>query len=259
MSFLEQFFSACNCRIIARDDHSIKVELTEEADRAFMNRPFYWHYKDQLNEKGAPMTVTFYVKHTGQPLRAQEEYISFGSPRFHQLLDYAKKKSSFVRLYEQCQSIQPVKMEPWLFVHFLVSYEANGKKERMESIAIHLISGKVHHDFLSKISTIPFDQTIPSLHYVLSPFITPVSGLKRLRKLLENELDQEDHEWAKEAKKKQEKELSLLHAFYNGNEEDHELYNKEKEAIMRRFEPVIHVSVLNGGLFYLSHERYHSF
>ncbi|OMP67691.1 YqhG family protein [Domibacillus epiphyticus] len=259
MSFLKQFFNACHCQIISHDDQSITVELTEEADRAFMNRPFYWYYKDRLNEKGVPMTISFFVKNTGKSFRPPEEYINFGSPRFHQLLDYAKKQSSFVRLYEQCSSVKPMKLEPWLFVHFLVSYEANGKKERIESLAIHLISGVIYRDFLSKISELPFDHTIPSFHYVLSPFITPVSGLKRLRQLLENELEQEDNDWSIQAKEKQEKELELLHSFYEDSEKDNELYQKEKEAIMRRFEPAIRLSILNGGLFYLSSDHFHSF
>ncbi|OKL38095.1 YqhG family protein [Domibacillus mangrovi] len=259
MTFLKQFFTACNCHITHQNDESITVELSEQVDRAIMNRPFYWHYKDQLNEKGTPMTVSFYVKDTGQPLRAHEEYISFGSPRFHQLLHYAGQQSLFIRLYEECSSVKPLQLEPWLFVHFLISYEANGKKERIESLALHLISGKIQRDFLTKISDVPFAQTIPSFHYVLSPFITPISGLKRIQKMIMNELNQENHEWAKEAKNKQEKEISLLRSFYKNNSDNSDEYTREKEAIIRRFEPVIRLSVWNGGLLYLSAGRCQSF
>jgi hypothetical protein len=259
MTFLKQFFTVCECHITHQDDQSITVELSEQMDRAIMNRPFYWHYKDQLNEKGAPMTVSFYVKDTGEPLHRHEEYISFGSPRFHQLLHYAGQQSLFVRLYEECPSEQPLQLEPWLFVHFLISYEANGKKERIESIALHLISGKVQRDFLTKITNVSFVQTIPSYHYVLSPFITPMSGLKRLQQMVKNELEQENHEWAKKAKNKQEKELSLLDSFYENNQEDSEQYEREKEAIIRRFEPSIRLSVWNGGLLYLSADHFHLF
>ncbi|KHF31142.1 Bacterial protein YqhG of unknown function [Anoxybacillus sp. BCO1] len=48
-----------------------------------------------------------------------------------------------------------------------------------------------------------------------------------------------------------EEDLALLQHFYEGVEEKQEEYENEKEALRQRYEPRIHISVINGGLFYL--------
>lgn len=257
MNFLHSFFSACGCDILDQSDRSLSVQLTEEADRSLMNRPFYWHYKDRLQQKGDPLAITFFTEDPGRPLKQMEEYINFGSPRFHQLLSYAQKNSVFVKLYEQCEASEIMQLEPWLFVYFHLSYEANGKKERMVPLALHLISGRITNDFPSKFSTVSLSQTISPYHYVLSPLITPVSGVKRLRNFLLADLEQENCEWAAIAKQKQKEELALLHSFFDENAEENEQFQREKAAIIRRFDPIIRISILNGGLFYLSKEHNH--
>ncbi len=255
MTFLHSFFSACGCTILNQTNQSLSIQLTEDADRSLMNRPFYWHYKDKLQQKGEPLAITFFTEDPGRPLKQMEEYINFGSPRFHQLLSYAQKNSSFVKLYEQCETNGILQLEPWLFVNFHLSYEANGKKEKIVPFALHLISGRITKDFSSKLPSLSLEQTISPYHYVLSPLITPVSGVKRLLKFLMNELEGENHEWASIAKEKQKNELLLLRSFFDETAEENEQFQREKAAIVRRFEPVIRISVLNGGLFYLSRQH----
>lgn len=255
MPFLRTFFNACECRILAESNDSLTVQLTEEADRSLMNRPFYWHYKDQLGQPGDPLVVTFFTKDPGRLLKHQEEYMTFGSPRFHQFLLYAQKKSAFIKMYETSISSETVQLEPWLFVHFHLSYEANGKKEKLVPLAIHLISGTFSNNFSDKLTSLSMSHMISPYHYVLSPLITPVSGLNRMKKKLWHDILQEEHDWAKTALEKQKIELAILETFFEQNEEDNAHFEREKAAIMRRFEPVIHISVLNGGLFYIAQNR----
>lgn len=255
MSFLRSFFTACECSIIEESEHSLTVQLTEEADRALMNRPFYWHYKDRLGQTGDPMTITFFTQDPGRLLTHQEEYITFGSPRFHQLLSYAQKKASFVKLYEARKTSGTVQLDPWLFVHFHLSYEANNKKEKLVPLALHLINGAFSEDFLEKVVSRNVSHAITPYHYVLSPLITPASGLNRLKQKLWQELLTEDHEWAQTARKKQQAELELLESFFEQDQDENDHFERERAAIIRRFEPVIRISVLNGGLFYLAQER----
>lgn len=255
MSFLRSFFTACECPILEESEHSLKVQLTEEADRSLMNRPFYWHYKDRLGQAGDPMSVTFFTKDPGRPLKHQEEYITFGSPRFHQLLSYAQKKASFVKLYETTNGSGTIQLDPWLFVHFHLSYEANSKKEKLVPLALHLINGAFSDQFLEQAGSLSLSHSISPYHYVLSPLITPASGLNRLKQKLWRDLMEEEHGWAQMALKKQKAELKLLQSFFDQEEEDNTHYEREKAAIMRRFEPVIRVSVLNGGLFYLAQTK----
>lgn len=252
MPFLRSFFNACECRTLAESDDALTVQLTEEADRALMNRPFYWHYKDKLGQPGDPLAVTFFTKDPSRPLKHQEEYITFGSPRFHQFLLYAQKRASFIKMYEASSSSKPIQLDPWLFVHFHLSYEANGKKEKLVPLALHLISGTFSNSFSEKLASLSMSHTIAPYHYVLSPLITPTSGLNRMKKRLWQDILQEEHDWAKNALEKQKKELVLLESFFEQNEENNALFEREKAAIMRRFEPVIRISVLNGGLFYIA-------
>ncbi|WP_050180831.1 YqhG family protein [Domibacillus robiginosus] len=255
MSFIRSFFTACECSILEESEHSLTIQLTEEADRALMNRPFYWHYKDRLGQAGDPMAITFFTKDPGRPLKHQEEYITFGSPRFHQLLSYAQKKASFVQLYETQKTAGMIQLDPWLFVHFHLSYEANGKKEKLVPLALHLINGAFSDRFLEMTGSLTLSHSISPYHYVLSPLITPASGLTRLKQKLWRDLLEEEHVWAQTARKKQKAELELLQSFFEQDEDNAEHFEREKAAIMRRFEPVIRVSVLNGGLFYLAREK----
>ncbi|WP_046174135.1 YqhG family protein [Domibacillus indicus] len=256
MPFLRSFFQACECPIVAESSDSLTVQLTEEADRSLMNRPFYWHYKDKMGQPGDPLTITFFTKDPGRPLKHQEEYITFGSPRFHQLLQYAQRKASFIKLYETNQSSATVQLHPWLFVHFHLSYEANGKKEKIVPLALHLISGAFSDSFLEKAASLSLSPAIAPYHYVLSPLITPLSGLNRMKKQLWQKILAEEHEWARLALEKQKVELALLGSFFEQNQENEASthFEREKAAIIRRFAPVIRISVLNGGLFYLSHK-----
>lgn len=251
ISFLHTLFSSCGCLILHEADSTITIQLTEEADRDLMNRPFYWHYKDQLGQRGEPLAVTFFTEDPGRPLKQLEEYITFGSPRFHQLLSYGQKKVPFIKLYERHPSAQNVQLEPWLFIHFHLSYEADGKKEKLVPLALHLISGRYSEDFLETTASLSMEPSIAPYHYILSPLITPASGLNRMKQKVQAELLKENHDWANAAYEKQQFELRMLESFYDPAAST-EHYEREKAAIIRRFNPVVRLSIWHGGLFYLA-------
>jgi hypothetical protein len=47
-------------------------------------------------------------------------------------------------------------------------------------------------------------------------------------------------------------DLNLLEHFYKDMDEKSESYYTEKEALKAQYEPNIRISIINGGLFYLS-------
>ena len=51
-------------------------------------------------------------------------------------------------------------------------------------------------------------------------------------------------------------DVRLLERFYEDREELPENYHKEKEALKIQYEPRIEVKVINGGLLYLTEERF---
>ena len=53
-------------------------------------------------------------------------------------------------------------------------------------------------------------------------------------------------------KERWEKDLNLLEHFYEDDEEKAESYEAEKEALKDQYEPKIVMSIINGGIFYLS-------
>ena len=84
------------------------------------------------------------------------------------------------------------------------------------------------------------------------PFIIkPVRGLERLDHAIETSIQQENHEWAEEAKKRWQHDQDVLEFFYEGVDLKPDCYEMEKNAMAERYTPKIKIDIVNGGLFYL--------
>ncbi|MBE2912154.1 YqhG family protein [Anoxybacillus flavithermus] len=246
-SFLERFFTATHCTILEHSDGHIRVQLTVDMDKQLMNRPFYWHYVERIGAIGEPLQLSLMTR---QSATKEGEYIHFGSPRLHQIFSIAKMNGRFVRLYEQvCE--RSVALHPWLHTNILLSYECDRKQDRLLSLGIHLISGTIIESFYDVLKEKQWTATVPDYCFTISPLIKPLSGLARLEAFVERLISSETHHWADEARARWKEELALLQHFYEGIEEKREEYEKEKEALRQRYEPRIHISIINGGLFYL--------
>jgi hypothetical protein len=81
--------------------------------------------------------------------------------------------------------------------------------------------------------------------------INPTRALERLDAVIENNIQQDDHTWAEEAKMRWEKDRKVLEYFYEGVEDRPESYDIEKEAMEQQYEARIKIEIINGGLFYL--------
>ncbi|SFC40869.1 protein YqhG of unknown function [Bacillus sp. OV322] len=257
--FLKKYFQSNQCEIL--EDHSshLVVQLTVEMDKALMNRPFYWHYLEKTGGEPNPQKLTLITDSAQAPEDLKGEVIHFGSPRLHQIFASTKELAGFIRLYEDIQQQGTAKhsLFPWLNLNVKVSYQCDRKKDVFLSVALNLISGEVLDEFHDKILSLKMTPKIPDFSFTLSPLIKHKSGLSRLDTFIrKNYVEGDDHSWAEEAINRWNADLQLLEHFYEDMEEKNESYYTEKEALRAQYEPKIDISIVNGGLFYLTDSFY---
>ncbi len=252
--FLEQYFLANNCEISESHSSYMTVQLTIELDKELMNRPFYWHYLEKTGGVPNPMCLTLITDPDTVPEHIKGETIHFGSPRLHQIFQSTKNLASYIRLYEKSttHTNQQNPLRPWIALNVKISYQCDRKKDVFKSIGLSLINGQMVQQFHDKLLKMELTPRIPDYSFTLSPLILPKSGVIRIENYLKSELEKENHSWAIEARKRWEKDLHLLEHFYKDDEEKAESYEVEKEALKDQYEPKIIMSIINGGIFYLS-------
>ncbi|KZZ86276.1 YqhG family protein [Bacillus sp. SJS] len=252
-TLLERFFIANQCEITGKTAGALAIQLTIEMDKELMNRPFYWHYLEKTGGDPNPMKLTLLTDKNEETDEEKTEFVHLGSPRLHQIFQSARKLGSFARMYERPNSNsgqQP--LHPWLCMNMTVSYQCDMKKDFVYSIGLHLISGTMVENFQDRLNQLPLTPKIPDFCFTLSPLILPKSGMLRIRQHIETKIAEDDHSWADEARQRWNADLMLLQHFYEDMEEKPEVYELEKEALKELYEPNIHISVNNGGIFYLN-------
>ncbi|WP_312092230.1 YqhG family protein [Niallia sp.] len=255
--FLERFFIANDCEITENKPGYLTVQLTIEMDKELMNRPFYWHYLEKTGGTPNPASLTLISDPKLAPENIKGELIHFGSPRLHQLFASAKNLSKYIRLYENKtgQGQQQTALKPWLALNVKISYQCDRKRDMFQSIGLQLINGSIATDFQSKIEQMNLSPKIPDYAFTLSPLIMPKSGISRIENMIKQSLLTEDHTWAEKARERWKKDLELLEHFYEDlEEEEEETLETEKLALQEQYEPIINISIINGGLFYLASE-----
>lgn len=249
--FLHGFFELHDCEVHKTDEGLLHVKLTRELDEALMNRPFYWHYMDKLNQVGEPTTLQLDINK--KQTESNGEWIHFGSPRLQQIFNFIEKKAKYTVLYEKRESTVQEPLYPWLICNLRVNYCGLQKKEVIYSIGLHLIHGAILLDMMNRLESLSFDRMMSDYTYTISPIIRPVSGLKRVYDFIESNIEQEDLTWAEQAMQTLNEEVELLqHFYYEENEED--LFQQEKEDLTKRLFPTISIEIINAGIFYISND-----
>jgi hypothetical protein len=255
--FLEQYFLANDCQLLQNGPGFMSVQLTVDLDKELMNRPFYWHYLEKTGGIPNPMQLTFITEQNKAPDSIKGETIHFGSPRLHQIFQSTKSLAGYIRLYENHNySNQQTPLYPWLCLNLKISYKCDRKCDIFRSIGLQLITGQMVEDFHTTLLTVPLTPKIPDYSFTLSPLIKPVSGINRIEKFIKMGINNEDHNWAEEARNRWEKDLQLLDHFYENEENKNESYEIEKKALQEQYEPKIIISYINGGLFYLTQKSF---
>ncbi|MBY0122411.1 YqhG family protein [Bacillus sp. S/N-304-OC-R1] len=252
--FLERYFHANGCEIVENGHGYMTVQLTIELDKELMNRPFYWHYLEKTGGIPNPMKLTLITNPEHAPEHVKGENLHFGSPRLHQIFQSAKNLAGFIRLYENHSMPvgQQIPLRPWLGMNVRISFECDRKRDVFKSIGLQLINGQMVEDFHDRLLELQLTPKIPDYSFTLSPLIMPRSGIMRVENYFKFQIEQEDHTWAEEARKRWQKDLMLLEHFYEDAEEKDESYEIEKAALKEQYEPRVKISIVNGGLFYLT-------
>ncbi|WP_282140573.1 YqhG family protein [Cytobacillus oceanisediminis] len=252
--FLERYFHANGCEIIDKGPGYMTVQLTIDLDKELMNRPFYWHYLEKTGGVPNPMQLTLITNQQLAPAHIKGEVIHFGSPRLHQIFHSARNLAGYIRLYENHREApgMQVPLRPWLGMNVRVSYQCDRKRDVFKSIGLQLINGQMVESFHDRLLGMSLTPKIPDYSFTLSPLIMPGSGVFRVANFIKSVIEQEEHLWADEARKRWQKDLSLLEHFYEDAEEKGESYENEKSALQEQYEPKINISIINGGLFYLT-------
>lgn len=250
--FLETFFRENNCHVDSMEGKLV-VGLTEEMDKALMNRPFYWNYMETMNQKGKPMKLTFLTKNENRD--EEGEWVTFGSPRLHQVAKHLKGQSQYTRLFQVMHTHEQTMLHPWLVLNYCVRYEGKQIKEKLFSIGLHLIKGTIVHDMMENLQQIELDEVISNHCYTISPIIKPSSGINRIEKYIDDFIENDDHTWAVKAHQRLQRELDLIQHFYEHTSDKQEK-KREEIAAQKRFTPKITHEIISGGLFYLD-TRFH--
>ena len=253
-NFLLNYFQANSCELIESETDYLTVQLTEEMDKELMNRPFYWHYLEKTGGIPNPMKLTLITGREHVPDHVKGEAIHFGSPRLHQIFASAKRLAGYIRLYENHQGEERMQtpLLPWLCVNTKISYQCDRKRDVYESVGLQLINGRMLTGFHDLLLKLPLTPKIPDYAFTLSPLVMPKSGVTSIENMLRTKIGEEDYSWADDARQRWKKDLDLLNHFYKDIDDKTESYEIEKQALQEQFEPNIQISVINGGIFYLT-------
>ncbi|WP_082233855.1 YqhG family protein [Halobacillus massiliensis] len=249
--FTKEFFTINGCTIEERDDKFIKVQLTQELDEALMNRPFYWHYIKKMNRSGDPMSLSFKDIRLGD----EEEgvFLHAGTPKLHQIYDFALEKGKFTRLYESIPyPMTHLPLQPWLFVNILLTFRGKQTRNEILSLGLNLINGVVLSKAMDKIKDLPLTSKVSDYTFPMTPLIRIESGYNRLLEYAQDYISRMSSTWAEESEHQLNTETGLLEDFYNRNDMEEESYKKEARQLEIRYKPRITFETANGGLFYLS-------
>ncbi|CQR46830.1 Bacterial protein YqhG of unknown function [Paraliobacillus sp. PM-2] len=257
--FLNTFFNENQCQVEQQTNEDLTIQLSPELDEQLMNRPFYWQYMKKMGLEGEPSRLYLTVN----PNKKDEdenkyEFIHFGSPRLQQIIQILLSKGKYVKLYQSIITTQHTPLIPWLVLNIKISYIGKDKKEVLKSIGINMVNGAIINEFIHAIRDIQWGVKISDFCYTLTPLIQVKHSYQRIMQLVEEMLQQETHEWAATSWGKMEKEKNLLKQFYQSEEDSYQNhYQKELEAIESIYQPKIDISIVNGGMFFIT--QYTSF
>ncbi|MDZ5712148.1 YqhG family protein [Jeotgalibacillus haloalkalitolerans] len=167
------------------------VQLTEQLDRKFMNRPFYWHYRDALQQSGDPLQVM--IVHS----KSADEHKNIiqlhpDHPIFQSIFDSAQNENRFYIAYEQSRTL--TELFPWVIIHMTAEVVPPGSASIRFEGRISLTTGRILVQAQEEIEaqTLTGDRPNDSvLHQNKMPFETSLNILNRqLEKQIELQFEE---------------------------------------------------------------------
>lgn len=250
-SFVEDYLQAMDCQMISSTPNAIHTQLSIEADKDLLHRPFYWMYVEQMQLPPQPQQLFLRFKPEQEPDEPNSEWIYDGCPRLQRMYQSVRKRGRFVQLFQAAPTMRrkrQIAYSTWLAVNFLLSYVCDQKKERLVSLGINLQSGESRSNIYAWLQTIDWKTALPPHCYLQSPSLSLAKAAGRLEQQIADELAAEDHRWAEEANERLASELELLDRYDSEESADK---RKRQLEITWQYQPRIQVQVINAGLFHL--------
>jgi hypothetical protein len=191
-----------------------------------------------MNLPYQPLTLTFAFHPERMPEAARAEFLHLGASRLQQIFQSAKKHGRFVCMFEKIPGFMPhvgqrrsIPLVPWLGLNLKISLLCDKRRDILLSLGINLHEPRVVQDFVSFLFRLSLSPSIPDFYYTLDRRIS----LEQAQSLAEQEvvrlLQQEDQQWAEDARTRLEEELAMLEAYYK------ELAAREEEQIQDEVSP----------------------
>ncbi|MCL6457159.1 MAG: hypothetical protein K6T85_04050 [Gorillibacterium sp.] len=214
--------------------------------------------------------------------RIPTDTLTFGSRRLEQIFQVAKRRGTYIRLFEERKKNAAPLSTPystWLCINYKVELVSDMKREELHSLGVHLSTGQIENDFWEKAKKRKLDSRIPPGVYLKPNKITLNRATTLLEAYLERKLKNYDHQWASDAHLRLEDELQRIDSFYGSLLEDlqsflnnetatHQAetehsaqsrqegakqeYQMRRDEALWQYKPRIRVSVVNCGLFHLN-------
>lgn len=248
-SFLTRFFKQQECNVTILEDGIYEIQLTEEMDRAIMNRPFYWHYVQATGRAGEPQRLILRTNINNSDDRG--EWIHFGTPRMNDICNYLEKTSRFIQAFQCLDVKNQTLLHPWFVVNGIISYKGKQIKEEPKSIGLNLINGTIIEHAMEHLKMTSFSQTISPHCFTVTPLIKIRSGFQRIEHYIGRHITQTNNTWAIDSLLLLKDELLLLNHFYKNNSEKEDL-KKEVTQLYYRLRPEVNFSIINSGIFYVT-------
>lgn len=251
-SFMEKYLRYTGCEILEADANKMIVQLSIEADKDIMNRPYYWRYVENLNLEPDPVEICFCFGDHDEQIPMRKESLFQGSNMFTRILNSAINNGKFAKLYESPNYVENGSIQEyqlWLAVNFRLSYVCDLKKDKIFYLGINLNTGEIEDNFYSTLQHIPWTRQLPINHRIEPANLTISEAIGALEEYIQMKLDKEDSSWASNALEKMKAEIAQLDTYYTDG------YSEEKQLrideIVKQYNPKIEVSPINAGIFHI--------
>jgi hypothetical protein len=259
-SFTERYLQSHHCHLLESTPTHLITQLSVQVDKELLDRPFYWMYVEKMDLPPQPTQLCFIFHPEEAPADLRGEHLFHGSPRLAQMMQSAQKLGEFVRLYQAPQGFdrhayRSKSYTPWLGIHFKVSYVCDQKMDRICYLGFNLQSGEIEEGFYQRMQKLPWTSKLPAQRHTVSPRFPIAEAVGECEYYLQDQLENEDRTWAKQAMERLTQELEQLERFYPEKEQmTAELLKEERQRrreTIWQYHPRVEVEVINAGLFYL--------
>ncbi|PWI58803.1 YqhG family protein [Sulfoacidibacillus thermotolerans] len=211
--YCKRYFETVGATFLPAQEGALCVEIPRDVDKELTDRPFYWMWVEAMNEN-PPCTILYLtfspeLEPIDAPERAKPELITPGCYRMMRIYASAKTRGTFASTYES-----EGKLSPYAIFIVKISLISDRRQDFLESYAIDLTNLQVYGNVMEHLTKRKLQDERP-LHAQIFPVPIDMDQIfTLLLQCVRLDVEERDHTWAKDAKKRLENELSKLDHYY---------------------------------------------